>query len=246
VDYGYSSTNLAASQAGVELMPPKLEAMGAEGSWETLVEDMGYPAGLPRMMTVDLRDHAPFTDGRFRITTNLRVYWDQIFMAEVEKDPATKITKLPPAYADLHARGYPREHSPDGKQPLVYDYNLMDRSFPFRNMAGSYTRFGQVSELLQEADDRFVIFGRGEEVTLKFRTAHLPPLPKGWKRDFLLYVNGYCKDMDPNTAFPDTVEPLPFHGMSAYPYPEGEHYPEDPAHLDYLKKYNIRRVEGKP
>jgi Flp pilus assembly protein TadD len=246
VDYGYSSTNLAASQAGIELMPPRLEAMGAEGTWETLVQDMGYPAGLPRMMTVDLRDHAPFTDGRFRITTNLRVYWDQIFMAEVEKDPAVKITKLSPAYADLHAKGYPREHSPDGKQPLLYDYSLMDHTFPFRNMAGSYTRFGQVSELVQEADDRFVIFGRGEELTLKFKATKLPALPKGWKRDFLLYVNGYCKDMDPNTAFPDTVDPLPFHGMSAYPYPEGEHFPDDPAHLDYLKKYNTRRLEGRP
>jgi len=246
VDYGYSSTNLAASQAGIEPMSPRLEAMGAEGTWETLVEDMGYPAGLPRMMTVDLREHGPFTDGRFRITTNLRVYWDQIFLAEVEKDPSVKITKLPPAFADLHTRGYPREHSPDGKQPLLYDYSLMDRTFPFRNMGGSYTRFGQVTELLQDADDRFVVFGRGEEVTLKFRTAGLPPLPKGWKRDFLFYANGYCKDMDPNTAFPDTVDPLPFHGMSAYPYPEGEHYPDDPQHLDYLKKFNTRQVSGRP
>jgi Flp pilus assembly protein TadD len=245
VDYGYSSTNLAASQEGIDLIPPRLEAMGEDGTWQTLVPDIGYPAGLPRMMTVDLREHPPFTDGRMRITTNLRVYWDQIFMAEVEKSPATKITKLSPAYADLHARGYPREHSPDGKQPLLYDYNLMDRTFPFRNMAGSYTRFGPVSELLQEADDRFVIFGRGEEVTLKFRTAGLPPLPKGWKRDFLLYANGYCKDMDPNTAFPDTVEPLPFHGMSSYPYPEGEHYPEDPQHREYLAKYNTRKIEGR-
>ena len=122
----------------------------------------------------------------------------------------------------------------------------MDRSFPFRNMAGSYTRLGKVTELLQEADDRFVVFGRGEEVTLKFRTAGLPPLPKGWKRDFLFYANGYCKDMDPNTAFPDTVDPLPFHGMSAYPYPEGEHYPDDPLHLDYLKKFNTRQVSGRP
>ncbi len=246
VDYGYSSTNLAASQAGIEPMPPRLEAMGSEGEWETLVDDMGYPAGLPRMMTVDLRDHGPFTDGRFRITTNLRVYWDQIYMAQVEKDPAMKITKLPPAYADLHARGYPREHSPDGKQPRIYDYGLMDRSFPFRNMEGSYTRFGKVTELLQAADDRFVIFGRGEEVTLKFKASGLPPLPKGWKRDFLFYANGYCKDMDPNTAFPDTVDPLPFHGMSSYPYPEGEHYPEDAAHQEYLKQYNTRKVSGKP
>jgi len=246
VDYGYSSTNLAASQAGIEPMPPRLEEMGPEGTWETLAEDMGYPAGMPRVMTVDLRNHPPFSDGRFRITTNMRIYWDQIFLAEVENDSAMKITKLPAVYADLHSRGYPREHSPDGKQPLVYDYNLMDRSFPFRNVAGSYTRFGPVTELLQDADDRFVLFGKGEEVTLKFKAQGLPHLPRGWKRDFLLYVNGYCKDMDPNTAFPDTVDPLPFHAMSAYPYPEGEHYPDDPSHVEYLKRFNTRQVSGHP
>ena len=246
VDYGYSSTNLAAFQAELEPKPPKLETVGAGGEWETLVEDMGYPAGLPRMMTVDLREHGAFTDARFRITTNLRVYWDQVFMAEVEKDGPAKITKLPVSYADLHRRGYPREHSPDGKKPLVYDYGIMDLSTPFRNLAGSYTRFGNVTELLSEVDDRFVIFGRGEEVTLKFKAGGLPHLPKGWKRDFLFASNGYCKDMDPNTAFPDTVEPLPFHGMSGYPYPEGEQYPDDPGHQAYRKTYNTRQVSGRP
>jgi len=246
IDYGYSSTNLAASQAGIEVEPPRLETVGPEGTWVTLVEDMGFPAGMPRMMTVDLRGHGPLSDGRLRITTNMRIYWDQIYLAEVEPDPTLKITKLPAAYADLHARGYPREHSPDGKQPLIYDYNLMDRSFPFRNMAGDYTRFGPVTELLQDADDRFVILGRGEEVTLKFSARRLPALPRGWKRDFILYSNGYCKDMDPNTAYPDTVEPLPFHSMSAYPYPETEHYPDDPSHLEYIKRYNTRHVSGRP
>ncbi|MCI0655755.1 MAG: FG-GAP-like repeat-containing protein, partial [Acidobacteria bacterium] len=177
VDYGYSSTNLAAFQAGILPISPKLETVGEGGEWETLEEDMGYPAGLPRMMTVDLRKHGPFTDSRFRITTNLRVYWDQIFLAEVDKSSDAKITKLPVSYADLHARGYPREHSPDGKKPLVYDYGIMDRTFPFRNLAGAYTRFGGVTELLSEVDDRFVIFGRGEEITLKFKATGLPHLP---------------------------------------------------------------------
>ena len=65
-------------------------------------------------------------------------------------------------------------------------------------MYGDFTRYGDVRLLLNEADDRFVIFGRGEEVTLKFNAHGLPHLPRGWKRDFLFYSNGYCKDMDPN------------------------------------------------
>jgi hypothetical protein len=51
--------------------------------------------------------------------------------------------------------------------------------------------------------------------------------------------------MDPHTAHGETVEPLPFRGMSAYPYPEGEAYPDDADHRDYRETYNTRRLEGR-
>ena len=59
-------------------------------------------------------------------------------------------------------------------------------------------------------------------------------------RDFLLFVDGWAKDADPNTAFSQTVEPLPFHTMSAYPYPPSEHYPDDVLHRRYRDYYNTR------
>ena len=43
-------------------------------------------------------------------------------------------------------------------------------------------------------------------------------LKPGWKREFILKVDGWAKDRDANTAYSQTVEPLPFHAMSAYPY----------------------------
>jgi hypothetical protein len=36
-----------------------------------------------------------------------------------------------------------------------------------------------------------------------------------------LYADGFSKEMDLQSASPDHVEPLPFHGMLAYP-PVGE------------------------
>jgi hypothetical protein len=36
------------------------------------------------------------------------------------------------------------------------------------------------------------------------------------------------------------VEPLPFHGMSGYPYRADEQYPETPRHKEYLRKYQTR------
>ena len=57
-------------------------------------------------------------------------------------------------------------------------------------------------------------------------------------RTFLLYADGYSKEMDINSASPDSVEPLPFHGMTTYPYGPGEHYP----HREAVGKYNTRVV----
>ena len=67
-----------------------------------------------------------------------------------------------------------------------------------------------------------------------------PPLRPGWQRDFLLKVDGWAKDQDANTAFALSVEPLPFHGMSAYPYPPSEHFPDDAQHRRYREEYNTR------
>ena len=148
-----------------------------------------------------------------------------------------------PHEAHLHERGYPREYSPDGALPLLYDYALMDPGYPFRTMAGDYTRFGEVSPLLAASDDRFVIFGKGEELTLRYRASDLPAPRPGERRTFLLYTVGFCKDMDPYTAFPDTVEPLPFRAMSNYPYPQSERYPGGEEHRRYRREWNTRRVK---
>ena len=64
-------------------------------------------------------------------------------------------------------------------------------------------------------------------MTIRFDAAELPELPAGWQRDFLFYSDGWEKDSDRNTITGETVEPLPFHGMSAYPYPSHETYPQD-------------------
>ncbi len=64
--------------------------------------------------------------------------------------------------------------------------------------------------------------------------------PEGWTRDFLLKVEGWAKDRDPNTAFSSSVEPLPFHAMSRYPYPANEHFPDDAEHRRYRQEYNTR------
>jgi len=97
-----------------------------------------------------------------------------------------------------------------------------------------------VRSLITDVDDRFVIMGSGDEIAVRFDGTRIPPLRAGWTRDYLLLVDGWAKDADANTAFSQTVEPLPFHAMSGYPYPSTEHFPVDDAHRTYRSEYNSR------
>jgi hypothetical protein len=107
---------------------------------------------------------------------------------------------------------------------------------------GAYTREGDVLPLVTRADDRFVIGKPGDEIAIDFDEPPSQSIPPGWTRTYLLVGDGFSKEMDVNSASPDTVEPLPFHGMSGYPYPASEHYPDTPEHNRYREEYNTRHV----
>jgi len=248
-DFEYSSSNYAAFQQELTMTLPILEMEDADGVFKPVLEPMGFPPGMARSIAVDLSSLGPLKGRRMRLRTNMRVYWDQIFLArpwdEATMSARIQVSDAKAAAAHLHRRGFPREHKPDGKEPRLYDYSIMDNTQPFRTIAGDYTRFGRVTDLVTEADDRAVIFGKGEELTLEFPVKGLPQQPKGTIRSFVLHLSGWCKDMDPHTAHGETVEPLPFRGMKSYPYAEGETYPDDPEHRGWRSTWNTRRLEGR-
>jgi hypothetical protein len=113
---------------------------------------------------------------------------------------------------------------------------------PWKMFTGRYTRLGDVRELLLKTDDMFVVSKPGDELALSFDADALEPLPAGWTRTFLLYADGFSKEMDINSASPHEVAPMPFHGMKRYPYGAPESYPTDEAHRNYLERYNTRVV----
>ena len=94
--------------------------------------------------------------------------------------------------------------------------------------------------LLGAIDDCFVVFAAGDSMDLRFDATRVPPLAAGQARTFLLFLDGWAKDGDLNTAHGGLVEPLPFHGMSGYPYGADESYPDDAVHQDYLRQCNTR------
>jgi hypothetical protein len=241
VDWADGSTFLAAAQEGRGgLIPPYLQVKDDRGDWRTVNEDMGMPAGKPKTIAVDLTGRFLSASREVRIVTNLCVYWDEIFLSEDSSPPDVKLTSLSPS-GDLRFRGFsPVVIHPERKQPERFNYPNPRPASMWNPTPGLYTRYGDVTELLETADDRFVIMGSGDEVRLRFDARGLPPLARGWTRDFVLLVDGWAKDRDANTAFSQTVEPLPFHAMTAYPYPSGEAYPDTPAHREYRARHNTR------
>jgi hypothetical protein len=241
VDWADGSTFLAATQERRDLVFPYLQVKDAAGNWKIVVEDMGIPSGKPKTMAVDLTGKFLSDSREVRIVTNLCVYWDEIYLLESDAAPSNRMTAAALLSADLHFRGFSRPtiHS-QRKQPEQFEYQAVSPTSMWNPTPGAYTRYGAVADLLREPDDRMAILGSGDEVTLRFEARVLPPLPAGWKRDFLLLVDGWAKDADANTAFSQSVLPLPFHDMTSYPYPAGQHFPDDPVHQEYQRQYNTR------
>jgi len=245
IEYFSASSMYAAWQAGMQPIPPRVDVEMPDGSWKRVIRDMGFPAGLPRTIVVDLTGKLPPGARKIRITTNLQIYWDRI---RVDNGPDAALdvrqTEVPLAMANLAFRGYPKQIEGSTPGDLTYDYSRISATGPFLWARGVYTRYGDVTPLLEKVDNRYVIFGTGEEIDAEFSAAELPALPAGWTRDYFFYANGFVKDMDYWEEAPFTVGPMPFHAMSRYPYPANEQYPHAPGADRYWLEWNTRYESG--
>jgi hypothetical protein len=224
-------------------VPPSLQVQDAGGRWRTVVPDLGFPAGKSKTVIADLTGKVPARDRRVRIRTNMQIYWDRVFVAAEVPESPVRVTTLEPVAADLHHRGFSRMYRKGGRYgPHWFDYEDVSTEARWRPIEGKFTRYGDVRPLLGEADDRYVVMGPGDETSVQFDAEGLPPLPAGWIRDFLIYSDGWIKDSDLNTARGTSVEPLPFHAMTRYPYGPQEAYPMDDAHRRYRDTYLTRVV----
>jgi hypothetical protein len=243
IDWADGSTFMSAVQENKDgLIFPYIQVKDANGRWKTVVEDMGVPSGKQKSLVVDLTGKFLSSSREVRIVTDMCLYWDEIYLSEKTSAPSVRLTRLDPESADLRYRGFSRvKIHPQRIQPESFSYEEWLPSTMWNPTPGFYTRYGEVRELLTNIDDRLAIMGSGDELRLLFNAHHLPPVAKGWTRDFILLVDGWAKDADANTAYAHSVEPLPFHGMSSYPYPEPQHFPDDVRHSEYRSSFNTRR-----
>ena len=212
-----SSINVAISQGQQQQAKPlSLEIPDGKGGWQVARPNMGFPAGRKKICLFDLTD--VFKSGiprRLRLRTNLEVYWDSFEWAVGIPNAELKTTRLKPEVADLHYRGYSVINQTDDSSPQLPDYNRLSSSKQiWRDLIGYYTRFGDVRELLKQADDRYVIMNAGDEMS--FRFAVQPPPAPGWVRDYVIVGDGWIKDGDFNSTFSKTVLPLPYHAKNEY------------------------------
>ena len=246
-DYAFSSDNVAAHQAGFEMKLPSLQVQDAKGTWQTVIADLGVPVGRPQTLVVEMGGRWRGPARRVRIVTSMRIYWDQARVGVRAAIPGEP-TRLDAQRADLSDRGFSAEVSADGRAPFGYEYSRVSALSPWKAFPGRYTRTGDVRELLAAVDDVFVISRPGDEIALSFDAALLPPLPAGWRRTYLLHSDGFSKEMDIHSATPDVLGPLPFHGMTRYPYAAPEAYPMTPERAALMDRYNtrlVRSVEGR-
>ncbi len=239
--YTDTSINVSLSQRhDLHPFPPVLEVPDGKGGWRVAMESFGFPAGKTKTMPVDLTGLLAPGDARVRIRTTMAIYWDQAYVTVDDPAVETRVTELAPESAVLSRRGFSRRYreTPDG--PELFDHDSVE-SFPrWADVPGRVTRYGDVTPLLQSADDRWVAFVGGDAMRIAFDAKTLPAVPQGWTRDWILVSDGWDKDFDKNTAAGTAVGPYPFHAMSRYPYPEDEKFPDS----DFLAHWLTRRVSS--
>ncbi len=210
---------------GTQIYPgPYMEVKDANGNWVKVPQDKQIPMpsdSNARTFVVDLTGDFPkgITDYQVKLCNFFNVTYDYVAV-DTSSQQNTTIQKIMPT-ATLVQWG-PTEST----------------------SSGNFTRYGDVTALLQSADNMYVIGRQGDEVNLEFSVGNLTKLAPGMERDYFLFVACWFKDPPGQWGygFNFTVNSLPFIGMSGYPYTAAVSYPYDAAHLAYLKAYNTRYI----
>jgi len=246
-----SSINVALGQGSHP--PPaglSLQIADASGRFRPARTGLGFPAGKDKTILIDLAGlFSSLSTGSsgpriLRLSTNLEIFWDRLGWAIGRPDVKLELRKLPLKTADLQFRGFSVTAQKDPSTPERPRYVVEGVAARWLDLEGFHTRFGDVRELLQQVDDRYVIMNAGDELRVTFPEA--PPPGAGLVRDFVLVGDGWEKDGDYNTVASRTVLPLPTHASPAYVNGSGR-LEDDPVyrrHREDFERYHTRYVSS--
>jgi tetratricopeptide (TPR) repeat protein len=205
VEYPYSQTVFSAWQANLQYRSVTLEARDSNGDWHEVYPEFGYPAGMPREMSLPMHDLPEGTDA-LRLSWNRELYWDRFRVVFAESPPGTMRHDVArPSLARVAKSGFAKRITHEQRRP-EYDYQQRVPFWDTEYASGYYTDLGEMTELLTETDDAIAVIGAGEEIHLEFAAS---PVPEGLERWYVLETRGWAKDMDLYTHQGTTVGPLP-------------------------------------
>jgi Tfp pilus assembly protein PilF len=222
-----------------------IEVPAQNGAWKTVRNQLGFPKGRFKTIVLDISDI--FRAGcarKLRLRTNLEIYWNRLAWAtDLPNGEKINVQQIYATAADLQYRGFSLITKANSSSPEVAHYEIVQNSdLRWRTQEGYVTRYGDVRELLEKIDDRYVMTSPGDELRMKFP---VPPGPAaGWRRDFILICDGWVKDGDLNSNFSTTVLPLPYHAMKHYDKPPTtlEADPVYRLHSEDWRVYHTRYV----
>jgi len=214
---------------------PYVELVDQNGNW-VKVASMGTIAGDLKTMVVDLSGLFLSSDHRIRVHLGIRKGSRWVvdrFRLDDSAPVAINLQEISAVSGNLLMGGAAIQtmgtlHS----RIIASDVNLpvLESGLAF----GSFTRYGEVGDLLTTRDDKFVVMRHGDRIDLAFPSPGQPQ--PGQVRGLVFKVDMWYKTLTTSNQ----VEPLPFHGMSDYPPPAPEAYPTDADHEQYLIDYNTR------
>lgn len=244
-----TSWNVSLSQ-NPELAAPRMPSiwvMDENDQWVESIGFMGFPGGKTKTITVDLSEaFRKAGDYRVRVVTSGEISWDAAFFTVDEPMVELREHDCPVTSAELRFGGFSARLPARPHAPEVYDYRSRSKVPRWPPMDGSFTRYGDVTDIVRDSDDRSAILGSGDELEVRFEAsgaAGEAELPEGWTRDFILHCVGWDKDADLNTIHGQTVEPLPFRNMPQYPYQTSAEFPQGPAIDHYLRHDQVRAAD---
>jgi hypothetical protein len=240
-----ASVNIALSQNSQA--PPHgliLEVADGKGGWVVANNSLGFPSGKNKTILVDLNNvFRPGAPRRFRLRTNMEIYWDKLEWSTELPSTQIKTERLSAETAELRYRGFSVMTQANPSSPELPDYSRIATTMQrWRDLTGYYTRYGDVRELIKQVDDRIVLQNAGDEMVLRFPA--LPSPSEGWVRDFVLIGNGWIKDGDFNSVSSKTVLPLPARDLAEYTTLP-ERLEDDPVyrrHAQDWQEYHTRYV----
>jgi len=198
--------------------PPYMEVKDADGNWVPVADNRQFPLldVTPDCFVVNLTGVFLTDDYSLRIHTFFNTRFDYIGVDTTSQQNVT-----------IH-------------EVTVSSATLSQAFTTNSTSSGNFTRYGDVTALLTDADDMYVITRQGDEISILF-SADIGSVSEDMELDYFLFASVWFKVG--GLFYVDfTVDPLPFHAMTCFPYPETESYPYDADHLSYLSEYNTRTI----